>query len=39
MKKINIGSIVIATPKNNDFQFEFQGQIVGFRNGLIQVKD
>lgn len=34
-----LGDEVRATPKNNDFAFEFVGHVTGFRNQHIQVTD
>ena len=34
-----VGTRVMATPKNWDFEHQFEGTVIGFRNGLIQVVD
>jgi hypothetical protein len=39
MKTIKIGSTVIATPKNGDFQEEFFGTVVGIKGDFFQVED
>jgi len=34
-----IGDFVLATPKNGDFNNEFSGTVVGFKDQYIQVRD
>ena len=34
-----VGAYVIASPKNGDFEHEFQGRVVGNKKGMWQVED
>ena len=34
-----MGDTVNATPYEGDFEHEFQGRVIDFRKGLIQVED